>query len=230
MTVLTYQSLFVPRSVMISRHEPKERSPRESGQSRPNLGQTKSTNRGYVLNKAEVTAIPIAKTRCPGKAGHCHYHQSLCSVLASSYHTHISPLYLSHNMAAELPIIAPTRSATPPPEGYNDPVNGLGLDGYLNSPVKSAFDPHSLSPMDENFPIGRYGSAHAYSAQPLNPLSPSNTNSLHYMRSTSSIISPNTMITDDNKGAFNFQSVSLAKSPVTKSVSSYASPIGRYFS
>ncbi|KAL8720044.1 MAG: hypothetical protein Q9225_003037 [Loekoesia sp. 1 TL-2023] len=120
-------------------------------------------------------------------------------------------------MAAELPIIAPTRSATPPPEGYDDSVNGLGLDGYLNSPAKSVFDPHSLSPMDENFPVGRYGSAHAYSAQPLNPLSPSDTNSLHNMRSASSISSPSMMTTDDSKGAFNFQSVSLAKSPITKS-------------
>lgn len=119
-------------------------------------------------------------------------------------------------MASELPIIAPTRSATPPPEGFDNPVLGLGLDGYLNSPVKSAFDPHSLSPMDENFPVGRYGSAQAYSAQPLNPLSPSDTNSLHSMRSAGSISSPST-ISEDGKGAFNFQSVALAKSPITKS-------------
>ncbi|KAL9024665.1 MAG: hypothetical protein Q9196_006347 [Gyalolechia fulgens] len=70
--------------------------------------------------------------------------------------------------------------------------------------------------MDENFPVGRYGPAQAYSAQPLNPLSPSDTNSLHSMRSASSISSPST-ISEDGKGVFNFQSVSLAKSPVTKS-------------
>ncbi|KAL8829986.1 MAG: hypothetical protein Q9170_005943 [Blastenia crenularia] len=120
-------------------------------------------------------------------------------------------------MASELPIIAPTRSATPPLMGYDDPVNGLGLDGYLNSPVNSAFDPQSLSPMDENFPLGRYGSAHAYSAQPLHPLSPSDTNSLASIRSASSIGSSNTIATNDSNGAFNFKSVSLAKSPITKS-------------
>ncbi|KAL9603038.1 MAG: hypothetical protein Q9219_001402 [cf. Caloplaca sp. 3 TL-2023] len=122
-------------------------------------------------------------------------------------------------MASELevPIIAPTRSATPPPESYDDPVHGLGLDGFLNSPAKPTFDPHSLSPMDENFPVGRYGSAYAYSAQPLYPLSPSDTNSLNGMRSAGSIGSPNLATTEDTNGAFNFQSVSLAKSPITKS-------------
>ncbi|KAL8736023.1 MAG: hypothetical protein Q9166_000585 [cf. Caloplaca sp. 2 TL-2023] len=122
-------------------------------------------------------------------------------------------------MALELPIIAPTRSATPPPEGQGDMVNGMGLDGYLNSPVKSAFDPKSLSPMDENFPVGRYGSAHAYSAQiaPLNPLSPLDPNSLYSMRVPNSAGSLSSLSTDDGKGIFNFQSTALAKSPITKS-------------
>lgn len=99
-------------------------------------------------------------------------------------------------------------------------VNGLGLDGYLNSPVKSAFDPKSLSPMDENFPVGRYGSAHAYSAQatPLNPLSPLDANSLYSTRVPNSASSLTSMSTDDGKGIFNFQSAPLVKSPVTKSV------------
>lgn len=120
-------------------------------------------------------------------------------------------------MASELPIIAPTRSATPPPSSQDDLING-GLDGFLDSPVKSAFDPRSLSPMDENFPVGRYGSAQAYSAQPLNPLSPSDANSLYSMKSLNSASSRGSVSTDDGKGAFNFQSTSLAKSPVTKSV------------
>ncbi|KAL8821842.1 MAG: hypothetical protein Q9223_000200 [Gallowayella weberi] len=125
-------------------------------------------------------------------------------------------------MASELPIIAPTKSATPPPEGQDDIVNGLGLDGYLNSPVKSAFDPRSLSPMDENFPVGRYGSAHSYSAHsaPLNPLSPLDANSLYNMRapnSAGSTGSVTSMSTDDGKAIFNFQSTPLAKSPITKS-------------
>ncbi|KAI4087087.1 MAG: hypothetical protein LQ344_007032 [Seirophora lacunosa] len=117
-------------------------------------------------------------------------------------------------MEPELPTIGPTRSATPPPpEAHDDPVNvnGLGLDAYLHSPVKSAFDPHSLSPMDENFPIGRYGSAQAYSAQPLHPLSPSDTNSLYGLKS------PGNMSIEGGKPAFNFQSTTLAKSPITKS-------------
>lgn len=126
-------------------------------------------------------------------------------------------------MASALPIIAPTRSATPPPpESYNNAINGLnglGLDGYLNSPVKSAFNSHTLSPMDENFPIGRYGPSQAYSAHSLQPLSPSDTNSLYGMRSGSSLSSPNPNVIDENKRAFNFQSTTLAKSPITKSVS-----------
>ncbi|KAL8857534.1 MAG: hypothetical protein Q9178_005862 [Gyalolechia marmorata] len=122
-------------------------------------------------------------------------------------------------MASELPIIAPTRSATPPPEGQSDIINGLGLDGYLNSPIKSAFDPKSLSPMDENFPVGRHGSAHAYSAHPapLNPLSPLDTNSLYNMRVPNSAGSLSSISTDDGKGIFNFQPTTLTKSPVTKS-------------
>ena len=120
-------------------------------------------------------------------------------------------------MASELPIIAPTRSATPPPEGPGDLTDGTGLNGFLNSPTISIFDPSSLSPMDENFPVGRYGSAHAYSAQPLNPLSPSDTNSLYSSRSIDSAGS--NMSLDDGKQVFNFQSTPLAKSPITKSVS-----------
>ncbi|KAL8710030.1 MAG: hypothetical protein Q9220_005301 [cf. Caloplaca sp. 1 TL-2023] len=120
-------------------------------------------------------------------------------------------------MASELPIIAPTRSATPPPPDQGDLVNGFGLDGYLHSPVKSAFDPNSLSPMDENFPVSRYGSAQAYSAKPLNPLSPSDANSLHSMRTPNSAGSLGSSSADDGKHIFNFQPTQLAKSPVTKS-------------
>ncbi|KAL8706843.1 MAG: hypothetical protein Q9201_000111 [Fulgogasparrea decipioides] len=119
-------------------------------------------------------------------------------------------------MASELPIIAPTRSATPPLESQDDMANG-GLDGFLHSPVKFAFDPHSLSPMDENFPVGRYGSAQAYSAQPLNPLSPSDANALYSMKSLNGSSSAKSISTDDGKPIFNFQPMSLATSPVTKS-------------
>ncbi|KAL8843211.1 MAG: hypothetical protein Q9205_001827 [Flavoplaca limonia] len=118
-------------------------------------------------------------------------------------------------MASELPIIAPTRSATPPPEGQDAMLNGMDLDGYLNSPIKSAFDPTSLSPMDENFPMGRRGSAHAYSAQPT-PLMTLDANSLYSMRVPNSAGSLSS-ISDDGKGVFNFQSTTLAKSPITKS-------------
>ncbi|KAI4258551.1 MAG: hypothetical protein LQ352_001186 [Teloschistes flavicans] len=119
-------------------------------------------------------------------------------------------------MASELPIIAPTRSATPPPDSQDDLVNG-GLDGFLHSPVISAFDPRSLSPMDENFPVGRYGSAQAYSAQPLNPLSPSDANSLYSVKSMNSVSSRGSISADDGKGVFNFQPTTLTNSPVTKS-------------
>ncbi|KAL9000302.1 MAG: hypothetical protein Q9169_001019 [Polycauliona sp. 2 TL-2023] len=118
-------------------------------------------------------------------------------------------------MASELPIIAPTRSATPPPKDQGDMPNGLELDGYLNSPTKSAFDPKSLSPMDENFPVGRRGSAHAYSAQPT-PLLTLDANSLYSMRVPNSAGSLSS-VSDDGKGIFNFQSTTLAKSPISKS-------------
>ncbi|KAL8785071.1 MAG: hypothetical protein Q9213_003576 [Squamulea squamosa] len=73
--------------------------------------------------------------------------------------------------------------------------------------------------MDENFPVGRYGSAHAYSAQPTphNPLSPIDPNSLYSMRGPNSAGSLNSSSTDDGKGIFDFQSTTLAKSPITKS-------------
>ncbi|KAL8968130.1 MAG: hypothetical protein Q9183_002611 [Haloplaca sp. 2 TL-2023] len=119
-------------------------------------------------------------------------------------------------MTSELPIIAPTRSATPPPASHEDMING-GLDGFMHSPVKSARDPRSLSPMDENFPVGRYGTAQAYSAQSSNPLSPSDTNSLYSMRSFSGPGSANSISLDDGTPIFTFQPTSLAKSPVTKS-------------
>ncbi|CAO1599541.1 cation diffusion zinc membrane transporter Zrg17 [Xanthoria calcicola] len=118
-------------------------------------------------------------------------------------------------MASELPIIAPTRSATPPSEGQDEMLNRLQLDGYLNSPVKSAFDPKALPPMDENFPAGRYGSSYAYSAHPT-PLSSLDTNSLYSMRVPNSAGSLSSL-SDDGKGIFNFQSTTLAKSPITKS-------------
>ncbi|KAI4214153.1 MAG: hypothetical protein LQ351_003238 [Letrouitia transgressa] len=93
---------------------------------------------------------------------------------------------------------------------------GPVLDGFLNSPTQSAFSP-SLTPNDENFRPGRHGSATTLYTQPLNPLSPSDTNSLYSARSIDSVGSQTSVSIDDGKSVFNFQPTSLAKSPVTKS-------------
>lgn len=130
-------------------------------------------------------------------------------------------------MTLELPIITKTRSATPPLERQTDMTGGGPvLDGFLNSPTQSAFSP-SLTPNDENFRPGRHGSATTLYTQPLNPLSPSDTNSLYSARSIDSVGSQTSVSIDDGKSVFNFQPTSLAKSPVTKSVSGPTTPYWR---
>lgn len=95
---------------------------------------------------------------------------------------------------------------------------GLGLEGFSNSPAQSVFDPQSLSPMDENFPGRRYGSIVSTGGLSSNPLSPMDTNSLYSPISIDSAGSQGSGLTENGKGAFNYQPTALAKSPVMKSV------------
>ncbi len=99
----------------------------------------------------------------------------------------------------------------------------MNLDGFLNSPAKLAFDPNSLSPMDENFPIGKYGAAPAFPppSASSNPLSPTDTNtsSQYSPMSLDSAGSGGSVMTENAKGVFKFQPTSLSTSPVAKSVS-----------
>ena len=128
-------------------------------------------------------------------------------------------------MASSLPIPAPPRTPTPPPDDDHESSSGISLDGFANSPIKGGFDPSCLSPMDENFPIGRYGSAPAFPASSANPLSPSDTNasSQYSPMSLDSAGSQGSILTENGKGVFKFQPTSLATSPVTKSVCSPSS-------
>lgn len=120
-------------------------------------------------------------------------------------------------MAITNPIPAPPRTPTPPPDDGPSEMRGLGLDGIgdLLSPTNDGYDPHALSPMSENFAAGRYGSSppKSLSGRPLGPASP---NSLY---SSISADSNGTSGSQDGKNPFNFQPMSLAKSPVMKSVS-----------
>ena len=129
-------------------------------------------------------------------------------------------------MASNLPIPAPPRTPTPPPEDDYQENSGMGIDGYLNSPAKSTFDPNSLSPMDENFPIGRYGSAPSFppssaasgSSNPLSPIDP-NVSAPYSPMSLDSAGSAGSVMTENSKGVFKFQPTSLSTSPIAKSVS-----------
>ena len=131
-------------------------------------------------------------------------------------------------MASHLPIPAPPRTPTPPPDdspSLGDQIHGLGLEGWLISPARSTFDPNSLSPMDENYHSGRrYGAAtRGLTTNPLSMSSMSDSSSLYSASSIDSASGsqPNTgalLEKTDGKGMFNFQPTSLAKSPVSKSV------------
>ena len=108
-------------------------------------------------------------------------------------------------MANSVPIISPT---PPTPDSASPQTAGLGLDGLgdMLSPDQDAFDPSSLSPYKENF---RYGSS------PLTPRSP--TSPLYQPMSTEGAAVGSS--SQDEMSPFNFHPVSLAKSPVVKSVS-----------
>lgn len=92
------------------------------------------------------------------------------------------------------------------------------LDRFANSPTKSVFDPTSLSPMDENFPVQRYSSRDGYATTTL-PLSASDPNSMNSPMSVESNTSyGSTLMVEDSKGVFNFQPSLMPKASVTKSV------------
>ena len=92
------------------------------------------------------------------------------------------------------------------------------------------FDPSALSPMDENFPVGRRGPAPAFAGASPNPLSPMDTNSqyspmsLGTLDSDGSYNSAKSAMTDGDRGVFDFQPTYLSKSPITKSVSAPRNP------
>lgn len=92
---------------------------------------------------------------------------------------------------------------------------GLGLDGFLNSPAMSTFDPSCLSPVDETFQGERYGSMRPSP----NLANSADTISSHGRISNDSPGSQSGAMVEDGKGVFQFQPTTLAKSPVSKSVS-----------
>ncbi|MCJ1458299.1 Endoplasmic reticulum zinc transporter [Mycoblastus sanguinarius] len=115
-------------------------------------------------------------------------------------------------MASDQPtILLPPRTPSPSPKEDH------GLNGFMNSPARPAFDSTSLSPMDENFPVHRHGSTPAFATTTL-PLSPADPNSLNSPMSIDSSTSyGSTLMVEDSKGVFNFQPAMMAKAPVTKS-------------
>ena len=121
-------------------------------------------------------------------------------------------------MASYRPIPAPPRTPTPPPDEEQHEAGGLGIDGTISSPNHFIFDRYALSPRDENFPPGRYGSVPLSAIPSSNPLSPADTNSLYSPMSIDSAGNLSTPSMDDGKGPFNFQPTFLTKSPITKSV------------
>jgi Co/Zn/Cd efflux system component len=105
-------------------------------------------------------------------------------------------------MASTMPIPAPPRTPTPPPDD-GSPQSGLGLDGIpYATTTEDLYDPNSLSPADPN---AHFGSMSA------NMVSPASTNSVYNTMSLGSGKS-------DVSSPFNFQTATLAKSPVVKSV------------
>ncbi len=105
-------------------------------------------------------------------------------------------------MASSMPVPAPPRTPTPPPD-ENPPENGLGLDGIPHATATEILcDPNSLSPADPN---AHFGSMSANMVSPAGG---------------SSVYSPLSLDSGkcDISSPFNFQTTTLAKSPVVKSV------------
>ena len=135
-------------------------------------------------------------------------------------------------MADSLPVPAPPRTPTPPSDEEYPEMSGLGLDGMgdLVSPMKPTFDPKALSPMNENFPLSRYGSSTSIIGSLASPLSPMSTNPLYSPMSLDSAGSLSSNNQEDGKSPFNFKPMSLAKSPVSKSVGNINILLLQYFS
>jgi hypothetical protein len=105
-------------------------------------------------------------------------------------------------MASTMPLPAPPRTPTPPPD-ESTAQSGLGLDGIpYATAAELLYDSNSLSPADPN---AHFGSMSA------NMVSPA---------SASTVYSPLSLDTGKNdiSSPFNFQTTTLAKSPVIKSV------------
>ena len=94
-----------------------------------------------------------------------------------------------------------------------------GMDGYMNSPAKSAFEDPIRSSIDENAPIIRRPPVPTITTTTL-PLNEQDTNSSIYSpMSVDSTGSRNSMLmVEDHNGAFNFQPGLMAKGPVAKAV------------
>lgn len=112
-------------------------------------------------------------------------------------HTQNAPIYV--RMASSLPIPAPPRTPTPPPD-----------EQQSYQPADQLFNPNALSPMA---PISAIEHTRESSMNPSSPMSPT-------FPSASSDGQANVKTDDPNP--FNFQPTVLAKSPVVKSVGYYS--------
>lgn len=107
-------------------------------------------------------------------------------------------------MASTMPIPAPPRTPTPPPDD-NQTQSGPGVDGIPYAIQREIlYDPNSLSPADPDANFGSM-SAKMFSAAGADP------NSVYTTMSVDTG-------TSDGSSPFNFQTTTLAKSPMVKSV------------
>ncbi|KAI9838244.1 MAG: Endoplasmic reticulum zinc transporter [Sclerophora amabilis] len=119
-------------------------------------------------------------------------------------------------MASNFPMPLPPRTPTPPPEDeHNLQLTGLGLSGFGQSSYQNGgFDPNALAPMNENGPTNYLSPAkHESESCPLSPASATSP-SFGSSDGTGSFHEGQEEVT---LNPFNFQTTSLAKSPVTRS-------------
>ncbi|KAI9837301.1 MAG: hypothetical protein M1819_000375 [Sarea resinae] len=130
-------------------------------------------------------------------------------------------------MASNLPLPVPPRTPTPPPDDHDHQYadsTGLGLEGFAQpSPAKVSFDPNALSPLDDNYASRSFGSMSSAMASPAsNTLSPARSGSLYSpMNGTDSTgatpKASSASAAEVARNPFNFQTTTIAKSPVAKS-------------